>query len=131
MAEPTVSRSNSDLLDELRRKVLDLPRQRLHVHPESAMWISMSVQHAGLSPHVHVVADPECLEVGKGWIEQQTAEQWRELRSMVGQQVEVQAETLGALSGVLLALDHGEARLDLGGGDVRYLRWISIVPTAS
>jgi hypothetical protein len=126
VAEPTEQRSNSDLLAELRQGVLDLPRQRLHVHPESAMWISISVQQTGLSPYVQVVPDPACPEIGKGWIEEQTTERWRELRSIVGQRATVRSEALGALTGVLLALDHAQARLDLGGGDVRYLRWITI-----
>lgn len=127
--EPTEPRSNSDLLGDLRESVLNLPRQRLHVHPDSAMWISISVQQTGLSPYVQVVPDPACSEVGKGWIEEQTAEHWRELRSLVGNRVTVRDGTLGALTGVLLALDHGEARLDLG-GDVRYLRWVSIDPSS-
>lgn len=95
------------------------------------MWISLSVQHAGLSPYVQVVPNPACPELGKGWVEAVTAEQWRELRSLVGQRVTIRDAALGALSGVLLTLDHSQARLDLGGGDVRYLRWIAIDPTAS
>lgn len=121
-------RSNSDLLAELRESVLDLPRRRLHVHPDSAMWITISVGKTDLSPYVQVVADPACPEIGMGWIEDVTAERWRELRSLVGRRVTVLSERLGALTGVLLHLEHGEARLDLGNGDVRYLRWITVDP---
>lgn len=52
-------RSTSDLLDELRDRVLNRPKLRLHVNPASAMWISISVQNTGLSADVVVVPDPE------------------------------------------------------------------------
>lgn len=131
----TTHRDNSDLLSELRAAVAERPRLRLHVHPESAMWISMSVQNTGLSEHVEVVPDPACSEVGKGWIERLTTAQWREMLALVGHRATVTASWPEALQGtsldgVLLALDHGEARLDLGGGDIRYLPWISVGPPA-
>jgi hypothetical protein len=119
-------RSNSDLLDDLRAEVKDSPRRRLHVHPDSAVWIMIGVQNTGLSHHVQVVADPECREVGKGWIEALTVERWRDMRALAGRQVTVKTCELGALTGTLLALDHGEARLDLGDGDIRYLPWIEV-----
>ncbi len=128
--EPTELRSNSELLEGLRDHVQGLPRHRLHVHPGDAMWIAISVQQTGLSPYVQVVPDPACPELGKGWVEEQTAEQWRQLRCLVGQRVTIRSEPLGTLTGVLLKLDHHQAELDLGGGDVRYLRWIAIGPVA-
>jgi hypothetical protein len=123
-----IQESNSDLLDRLRDAVADKPRLRLHVNPDSAMWISISVQSTGLSEHVLVVPDPACPEVGKGWIEELSTVQWREMRALVGQRVTVTDARLGTLSGTLLALDHREARLDLGDGDVRYLFWITVEP---
>lgn len=120
--------SNSELLDQIRSAVDDRPRYRLHVHPDAAMWISIGAQNTGLSPHVQVVPDPACREVGKGWIEILTVEQWRRLRGLVGQRVTVTTANLGALTGDLLALDHSEAQLDLGGDDIRYLTWITVEP---
>lgn len=120
------TRSNSDLLDELRSAVADRPRWRLHVHPEALMWIAISVHNTGLTEHVQVVADPGCRDIGQGWIETFSVEQWRALRALVGRQVSVSTADLGGLTGELLSLDHAEARLDLGDGDVRYLPWLTI-----
>lgn len=128
MPAPIEGAPNGELLDELRRSVAELPRRRLHVHPGSAMWMSVGVQGTGLSPYVQVVPDPQCQEHGKGWIETITVDQWRELRALVGRTVVVQDATLGVLTGTLLTLDHAEARLDLGDSDVRYLRWITVIP---
>lgn len=118
--------SNSDLLAQLKAAVADTPRHRLHVRPDDAMWIAISVQSTGLSPHVQVVEDPQCQDAGQGWIETLTVAQWREKLAMVGRRVTVRCARLGELTGELLALDHGEARLDLGDGDIRYLPWITI-----
>lgn len=128
MTTPIAHQPNSDLLDELRRSAAELPRWRLHVHPDSAMWISISVQGTGLSPYVRVVPDPDCREVGKGWIETLTVDQWRELRAQVGHLVVVETAELGALAGTLRALDHSVAQVDLGDGDIRYLPWITVTP---
>lgn len=133
MTAPVEYRSNHELLSELCAEVLDVPRRRLHVHPESAMWISIAVQNMGLSPHVQVVRDPDCREAGRGWVETLTVEQWQTMRALVGERVRVKASwpemLAGAwLQGALLALDHGEAQLDLGGGDIRYLQWIEVTP---
>ena len=125
MTAPDEHRSNNDLLNHLQALVADTPRYRFHVNPDSAMWI---VQNTGLSPHVQVVEDPQCTDAGKGWIETLTVEQWRWLLALVGSRVTVRTARLGALTGELLALDHSEARLDLGDDDVRYLPWISIAP---
>lgn len=94
------------------------------------MWIAIGVQNTGMSEHVQVVGDPACPEVGKGWIQPLTAEQWRELRALVGQQVTVSTADLGTMSGTLLALGDKEARLDLGDGDVRYLAWLTVEPAS-
>lgn len=118
--------SNSELLDRLKLMVADTPRLRLHVSPGSAMWIAVGVRNLGLDGHVQVVPDPDCPDPGLGWIEELSAQQWREIRAMVGQTVTVTDARLGALTGTLLTLDHREARVDLGEGDVRYLHWISI-----
>jgi hypothetical protein len=122
------TRSNSELLNELRAALADQPRSRLHVHPEAAMWIAVSVRNTGLGEHVQVVPDPACCDVGQGWIETMNADQWRALRALVGQWVTVSTADLGNLTGTLLGLDHHEARLDLGAGDVRYLPWLAIHP---
>ncbi len=121
-----VHRSHDDLLSELQAGFANPPRRRLHVHPDAVMWIAISVQNTGLSPHVCVVPDPDCPEVGKGWVEVFTGEQWAGMLALVGRRVAVRTATLGALTGTLLKLDNTEARLDLGDGDVRYLPWISI-----
>lgn len=123
-----VQRSNPELLDDLRDEVERQPRRRLHVHPESVLWILIGVQHAGLSPHVQVVGDPACREAGKGWIETLTVEQWRGMRALVGSRVTVTTR-LGTMTGVLKALNQHEAQLDPGDGAVRYLSWISVEPT--
>lgn len=128
MTTPTQLRPTLDLLSDLRAAVDDRPRWRLHVHPDSAMWITIGVQNAGMAAYVRVVGDPACAEIGKGWIETLTVDQWRKLRALVGQQVTVSTAPLGTLSGTLLALDDKEARLDLGDGDVRYLPWITVEP---
>jgi hypothetical protein len=125
---PAQHRPNSDLLDELRSAAASRPRWRLHVHPDSAMWISISVQGTGLGEHVRVVPDPSCPELGKGWIETLTTEQWAGLLALVGQQVIVTTSGLGVLSGELLALNDREARVDLGDADIRYLPWITVEP---
>lgn len=122
------TRANSELLDELRAAVADQPRSRLHVHPGAAMWIAISVRNTGLDEHVQVVADPACHDAGRGWIETVSVEQWRAVRALVGHRVTVSTADLGDLTGTLLALDHHEARLDLGDGDVRYLPWLAIQP---
>jgi hypothetical protein len=127
-------RSNSELLDELARVVAALPRQRLHVHPDSVMWIVHSVQYAGLGQHVEVVADPACPEVGLGWIETLTIEQWRALRALVGRRVTVATAERGKFTGRLVALDHSEALLDPGGGIrgiPRRLPWLAIEPASA
>lgn len=123
-----VTRSTSDLLDELREEVADQPWWRLHVRSSSAMWIAISVENMGLSGHVRVVADPACRDAGRGWVEVVTAERWRALRGLVGQRVVVATAELGRLTGVLVELERGEARLDLGGGDLRYLPWLTVEP---
>ncbi len=128
MTAATEHRSNNDLLTELRAAVDNRPRWRLHVHPDSAMWIAISVQSTGLSEHVQVVRDPGCPEEGLGWIETLSTEQWRAMRALVGQRVAVETYELGTLTGTLLSLKHNEARLDLGDNDIRYLPWISIQP---
>jgi hypothetical protein len=120
------TQSTSNLLDQLKTIVADTPRHRLHVNPNSATWIAISVQNTGLSPHVQVAEDPQCQDAGKGWIETLTVEQWREKLALVGRRVTVRCARLGELTGELLALDHGEARLDLGGDDIRYLPWITV-----
>jgi hypothetical protein len=119
-------RSNPNLLDELRAAVAAMPRKRLHVHPDAAMWMVLSVGHARLSEHVQVVSDPACTDVGRGWIENLTVDQWRRLRSLVGQQVILESSELGIMRGELLRLDHRTAMIDVGGQDVRYLSWITI-----
>jgi hypothetical protein len=125
---PPQYRPNLELLDDLREAVAARPRWRLHVHPDAAMWISIGVGNTGMSEHVRVVPDNDCPEAGKGWIETVTAERWRELQALTGQPVTVTTATLGPLTGTLLALDDTEARLDVGGGDLRYLPWISVIP---
>lgn len=120
------TQSNSDLLAQLKAAVADIPRHRLHVNPDSAMWISISVQNTNLSAHVQVVPDPDCTEAGQGWIETLTVDEWRAMRALIGQRVTMKTDSLGTLTGVLLALDHSEARIDLGDDDVRYPRWITI-----
>jgi hypothetical protein len=117
-----------ELLDRLKAAVTDKPRLRLHVHPEAAVWISISVRNTGLSEQVQVVPDPACPEQGKGWIEELSVEQWRQMRALVGGPAIVSDARLGALAGTLLSLNHREAQLDLGGGDVRYLHWITVEP---
>lgn len=130
MTAPETHRPTSDLLSELRQAVKDLPRLRLHVHPDSAMWIAISVQNTGMSPYVQVVPDVDCPELGRGWVETLTVDQWREMRSLVGQLATVTDHRLGALTGTLLSLDHDEAKLDLGADDVRFLRWVAIAPAS-
>jgi hypothetical protein len=126
---PTGPTSNSDLLEYLRTAVDNRPRWRLHVHPEAAFWLAISVQNTGLSEDVRIVSDPACQEVGKGWLETLTVDQWLQLRALVGQQVTVTSVALGVSVGTLLALDHVEARIDLGGGDIRYLDWLTVEAT--
>jgi hypothetical protein len=123
-------RSNEQLLNWLIAAKADVPRWRLHIHPRSAIWISLSVQHHGLGQFVEVVPDRACRDLGRGWVEALTAEQWRAMRDLVGTRVEVFTPDLGRLVGTLVALDHAEARLDLGDGDVRYLTWLSVQPAA-
>ncbi len=134
MGEPDGSRQtlgvsegpNLDLLEQLREIAHARPRDRLHVHPGSAMWLSMSISHHGLGQHVQIVPDPACTEPGRGFIEWVSHDRWDYLRSLVGTRVRVSDARLGELTGVLLTLDHREARVDVGDGDVRYLHWISI-----
>jgi hypothetical protein len=98
----------------------------LHVHPDAAVWTSIGVGNLGLSEHVQVVVDPDSPQVGLGRIEELTRQQWRQLRALVGSRVTVTDARLGALTGRLLSLTHGEAQLDLGEGDIRYLMWITV-----
>jgi hypothetical protein len=126
----TTQEPNSDLLDRLKAAVADKPPFRLHVNPDSAMWISISVRNTGLGDHVQVVPDPACPEQGKGWIEELSTEQWGQMQALIGELVTVTDARLGVLTGKLLTLDHREARLDLGDGDVRYLFWITVEPGA-
>ncbi len=121
-------RSTSDLLDELRDRAQFRPKLRLHVNPDSAMWISMSVQNTGLSGDVVVVPDPTVQPAGKGWVEEIDAQRWRRMLGWVGtgQRVHVADAELGRITGVLVSLDDREAVVDLGGDDRRYVYWASI-----
>lgn len=121
-------RSNSDLLDELRRRIdEDRTRYRVHVHPDAAIWINISTYNTGLSIHAAVVADPAVTEVGRGWLEIITPKQWRKLQALVGHRVHMDTADQGRLTGVLVELDD-EAVLDVAADDRRYLRWARITP---
>lgn len=126
MTEAATHRSNLELLNELQALVADRPRFRLHVHPESAVTLMISVQYKTLSEHVQVVQDPACTDRGQGFIEEVTAEQWRYWRLLVGRRVVVASSELGTVTGTLLELDHRTATVDLGDNDTRYLSWITI-----
>jgi hypothetical protein len=126
----TEMRSILDLLDELRWAINETPRKRLHVASDSAPWISVSVGNTGLSDHVTVVPDPACEHLDQGWVENLTIEQWAQMRALVGQAVTVEDARIGSIRGTLRALDHRTAEVDLGGGDVRYLMWITVTSRA-
>ncbi len=125
--------ANSDLLAQLRADVDAIPRLRFHTHPDSAMWMQISLGHLKLLEYVQIVADPACTDLGLGFIERITVEQWQAMRALVGHRVLIDAERLGLLTGTLVALTHDEARVDVGTPDkpdLRYLRWIRIGPAA-
>lgn len=121
-------RSTSDLLAELRDRALNRPKLRLHVNPESAVWIMMSVQRTDLSGDVVVVPDPAIQPAGQGWVEEIDSRRWRQMRGWVGtdQRVHVDNADLGRITGTLVSLDSREAVVDLGNDDVRYVYWTGI-----
>ncbi len=122
----TFPRSNNEVLDELADLVnRERPRYRLHVHPDDAMWICISTNHAALSPHVRVVPDPQAPS-GQGWYETLDSGRWAELQALVGRRVVVETARVGRMTGVIVSLDDNEAVLDVADDDRRYLPWITI-----
>jgi hypothetical protein len=125
-------RSTSDLLDELRDRALNRPKLRLHVNPDSAMWIQISVQNTGLSGDVMVVPDPAVEPAGKGWVEEIDPRRWQQMLGWAGtgQRVDVDNADLGRITGTLVSLDSREAVVDLGDDDRRHVYWTSIEESA-
>jgi len=121
-------RSTSDLLDELRDRAKLRPRLRLHVNPNSAMWIAMSVANTGLDGDVAVVPNPAIEPAGMGWVEEIPTDWWQTMLGWVGtdQRVHLDTAELGRLTGTLVKLNDREAVVDLGGNDWRYPYWINI-----
>ncbi len=121
-------RPTSDLLAELRDQARFKPKLRLHVNPDSAMWIMVSVQNTGLSDEVAVIPDPAVEPAGRGWIEEIPPDRWRQMLGWVGtgQRVHVTDAQLGRITGTLVSLDDREAVVDLGDDDQRYVYWASI-----
>ncbi len=128
MVDTRELRSTSDLLDELRDRARLRPRWRLHVNPDSAMWIVMSVANTGLDGDVAVVPDPAVGPAGEGWVEEIPSDRWRTMLGWVGtgQRVHVDTAELGRITGTLVKLDDQEAVVDLGDDDWRYPYWINI-----
>ncbi len=118
----------SDLLDECRERTRMRPKLRLHVNPDSAMWITMSVANTGLDGDVQVVPDLAVEPAGRGWLEEIDPQRWRQMLGWVGtnRRVHVTDARRGRITGTLVSLDDREAVVDLGGDDHRYVYWISI-----
>ena len=120
-------RRTYELLDELKERIKDRPKLRLHVNPESAVWIIMSIEETGLGGHVRVVPDPGIVEAGRAWLEEFSVEQWRAMHGLVGTRVRAQTD-IGEFVGTLIELSDSEMVIDPAGdpNDRRYVYWLTI-----